>query len=217
MPTKKPEQVINVEGEKIEGKQTETTRRTEGQNRSKRRILVIFNTEKIPEKVFPAKYQKVAAHLRLVACLVTKGVALKLGLDGGSGVIFDEKEGKIKRIRGSKGAKSYKFLFPDSKDKTKVSSYSLPVPGWVNQYIFGKAIVAQLKEKGVLTDCLGIVTPDNNIFPWEAIVNPITDTEVDDPKNAQDTNKESTEGEGNPLTQQEAENPQGDAAEDANK
>lgn len=203
----------NLENEVVEGKQEESAGQDKGQDRSKQRLLVIFKTDGIDDKVFPAKYRSLELHHRIIACRPTLGVAKKLGLDGGKGVTYDPKTGKVKRIRGSKGAKSYQFLFKEDANKNKISSYSLPVPSWVNMAIFAGSIGKALKAKDILKDCLGIVSPDGTVYSASELTELLEVSKIDDADNVQDTNKEPSKSDNTPVTTDDATNPTGDGAE----
>lgn len=179
--------VKNKEGDNVASKEgNETNAEKQAKSRARRRVLVAFNTDGVPEKAFPATYQKLESHNRIIYCRPTVEVQAKLNLDATSGVSFDKTTGKIRVVRGSKGAKSFQFLFPDNDNKNKTTSYSLPVPSWVNLAVFAGAIGKALKAADALKDCVGIVSPDGQIYSPDALTKILETDDADNSDNTQD-------------------------------
>jgi hypothetical protein len=156
----------NVEGENVDAKNPhDSAAEKQADARHRRRVLVAFNTDAVPEKAFPASMQKVESHNRVIYCRPTVAVVKKLNLDEAHTITYDDKTGKIRIARGSKGAKSFQFLFPDNDNKNKLTSYSFPVPSWVNLAVFAKAIGSVLKDNKALDSCVGIITPNGITYP----------------------------------------------------
>lgn len=82
-----------------------------------------------------------------LVCRVRLSTVKKLGLEEyQKAPIIEDKEGNLRILRGSKGAKSWKFIFQD-KESGKFNSYSFPVPAWCSIIDFFKGIYSKIDKK----------------------------------------------------------------------
>lgn len=119
------------------------------------RVTLKFECKKAIKRKKKGKTETV--NVTHAVCFVRKSTAIKLGVEPSSPIT---KEGdRIFVNRGSKGTKSYRLLYADEGKTGVYSSYSLPVPGWVNLSDFFLKIYPQIKTKPV-----SVISPDGRTY-----------------------------------------------------